>query len=331
MQEIKRIIKLTLACCLHYSGLLFVYARLRKRDHLLVLTYHRVLHEDERIGTWSHPGIVVNAESFERQMKFLKRHYPPVEAARTDQWRLAGPARSLVTFDDGWRDNFVNALPILQDNEISALLFVATDYIDGDKPFWQERLGGLLGAVLEQDPAGSDLPDAVPRALLDVPDVWSAVHAIIEHFRALPYAEIENVIADLEQRALTPHSERIDVFLSWEQIASMNLAGFCIGSHSCSHRLLTRLDRSELAIELNRSRSMLEAQLDEPVTTLAYPGGAVSEMVASEARAAGYQHAFTTAPGSVSNQDPMELPRVNVHEGAASSVPLFHCRLLGLL
>jgi peptidoglycan/xylan/chitin deacetylase (PgdA/CDA1 family) len=331
MQGIKRIIKLTLAFCLHYSGILFLYARLRMRDQLLVLTYHRVLHDSEIARTWSHPGIVVRTESFDAQMDFLKRHYPPVDAAQPTQWRPAGSTRSLITFDDGWRDNFLNALPVLQHKGISALLFVATDYVNGDRPFWQERLGGLLGTILEQDPTDSQLPDAIPRTLLDAPDIWNAVHAVIEHFRAAPYTEIEAVITDLERSRLTPNSGSVDTFLSWEQISRMNLEGVSIGSHSCSHRLLTRLERSEIKEELDRSRATLEDRLGKPVTTLAYPGGALDESVANEARAAGYQYAFTTTPGSVSTQNPMELPRVNVHQGAASSIPLFHCRLLGLL
>ena len=331
MQQIKHIIKLTLAFCLHYSGFLFVYARLFLRNRLLVLTYHRVLSGDELTSTWSHPGIIVEVGNFERQMQFLTRHYPPVDAAQPDLWRPAGPARSLITFDDGWRDNFTNALPVLQRKKVSALLFVATDFVDGDRPFWQERLGGLMAESLRRDPTGSDLPGEVPRIFEPAADVRIAVHAVIEHFRTAPYAEIDKVIASLERCRQAPGTGDTDTFLSWDEIDQMNPEGISIGSHTCSHRLLTRLERSELNAELIRSRSTLEEKLGRPVIALAYPGGAVNDTVAEAAHAAGYRYAFTTAPGSVSGQDPMFLPRMNVHQGATSSVPLFHCRLLGLL
>jgi peptidoglycan/xylan/chitin deacetylase (PgdA/CDA1 family) len=61
--------------------------------------------------------------------------------------------------------------------------------------------------------------------------------------------------------------------LSWEQIREMRKMGMEIGSHTYSHPNLARLDSKMAKWELEQSKKILEDQLGEPVTALAYPFG----------------------------------------------------------
>lgn len=110
-------------------------ARFVNRKKLLILYYHRVIVKEELAKSINIENInmYTDINKFERQMEFLKRHYCPVSEERialsTESGRL--PDYSVwVTFDDGWRDNYTNALPILKKYDIPATFFVTTGYIN---------------------------------------------------------------------------------------------------------------------------------------------------------------------------------------------------------
>jgi peptidoglycan/xylan/chitin deacetylase (PgdA/CDA1 family) len=82
-------------------------------------------------------------------------------------------------------------------------------------------------------------------------------------------------------------------FLSWDEARAIAKRGHSIGSHGWTHRLLTRLPDSELRLELERSRGVLQDQLGVEVDTLAVPGGRWNARVAEAACAAGYRRLLT--------------------------------------
>ena len=118
-------IEVILAYVLYFTGLYGVRRRLlEKRGVRIVLVYHRVLGGKRR---W---GEMVGEEALEWQMRRLRKCHHPVD------WEtIVSPAdsvpgiRVLVTFDDGYRDNFTRALPILERHQIPAIFFAATNFI----------------------------------------------------------------------------------------------------------------------------------------------------------------------------------------------------------
>jgi peptidoglycan/xylan/chitin deacetylase (PgdA/CDA1 family) len=113
--------------------------------------------------------------------------------------------------------------------------------------------------------------------------------------------------------------------LSWEQLKELSAAGFEVGSHTMSHRDLTRMAAPRLRSELGDSKRMLEDRLGAPVRSIAFPFGRHNDRVIGEAVEAGYTCGFASAPngsGSV-----MAVGRMGVHvmdgEGALA-------RMLGL-
>ena len=85
--------------------------------------------------------------------------------------------------------------------------------------------------------------------------------------------------------------------LDWDQIRRIRAAGIEIGSHTCSHRDLTRLPPLELEREVRDSRKVLEDRLGEAVTSLALPFGAVNLEVITRTRQAGYTEICGSVPG----------------------------------
>jgi peptidoglycan/xylan/chitin deacetylase (PgdA/CDA1 family) len=99
--------------------------------------------------------------------------------------------------------------------------------------------------------------------------------------------------------------------LSWTQIRELAEAGFEIGSHTLSHRDLTRLDPDSLVTELRESKHVIEDHIGRGVTSISYPFGRYSPRVVDEAVAAGYVCGFTSAPNDGS--DRMALGRLSVY------------------
>jgi peptidoglycan/xylan/chitin deacetylase (PgdA/CDA1 family) len=99
--------------------------------------------------------------------------------------------------------------------------------------------------------------------------------------------------------------------LTWPQLDELSAGGFEVGSHTLSHRDLTRLDPKTLKRELRESRAVLEEHLGTGVTAISYPFGRFSVRVVDEALEAGYTHGFTSYPRSAA--DPMATGRMTVY------------------
>jgi peptidoglycan/xylan/chitin deacetylase (PgdA/CDA1 family) len=85
----------------------------------------------------------------------------------------------------------------------------------------------------------------------------------------------------------TPHEPELHS-LTWEELRALADTGWEIGSHTCSHPRLSELDDAELARELRDSKATIEARLERPCTSIAYPYGDVDARVEAATAAAGY-------------------------------------------
>lgn len=102
--------------------------------------------------------------------------------------------------------------------------------------------------------------------------------------------------------------------LSRGQVLEMRDAGIRFGSHSFSHRVLTRLEQEGCREDLYRSREVLEELLDEPVRTLAYPRGAHDRAVREATAAAGFTYGLGL-PESPETPGPLAVPRAGMYPG----------------
>jgi peptidoglycan/xylan/chitin deacetylase (PgdA/CDA1 family) len=110
-----------------------------------------------------------------------------------------------------------------------------------------------------------------------------------------------------------PHESEL-LPMTWSDLAMLADAGWEVGSHTCSHPHLTRLDDAGLREELQRSREACERQLSRRCVTLAYPYGDHDGRVVAAAGAAGYE-AACTLPEEFSGDDPLRTPRVGIYHG----------------
>lgn len=276
---------------------------------VLLLGYHRVLDVPDEARFPFDPELVsASVAQFRRQMQMLSDRYSPITCETLIQY-LDGkgslPKRPvIVTFDDGFADNYEHAFPVLKEIGMPATIFVSTDYIGTDKVFWFDRVVQVLLKCSQSELVFDSLGGMHLYLGQTVESRRSAAERLLIILKAAPDAKRLQAVEELEQRVepetLTSARE-LSRILNWEQIIEMSQSGIEFGSHSRSHPVLARLDQAGLKNELRGSREIIEAKIGKPVQVLSYPVGGfndISEVVTREVRAAGYRLGVSYIPGT---------------------------------
>ncbi len=345
--RVRYAIKVVVSHVLYYLGLLQLWQSLVMRQKAVILMYHRVLTREERQQSGSHPAIVVDRETFTQQMAVLKRRFVVLsleEFADRMERRSPFPNSScLITFDDGWRDNFTNALPILRRHELPAVVFLPMNYIGRQRLFWQEALANLLVRVVNnvrEEPTRRSrfrgvLASVGLEGVLDITetDPRPLIIVAISSAKQVPAPVLQETIAALAD-ALGVGIDDLsttDGFMDWEQIGQMARQGIAFGGHGVEHRLLTQVPSDEARGEIHGAKEVLDGRLKDVVPTFSYPNGYWTPEIVDMVKASGYRLAFITHRGLVScGDDRFTLRRLNIHESVTDTTPMFLARIVGL-
>lgn len=333
----RRIIKQLLAAALYYSGILTLldYCALKfaVRSHPVLLMYHRVLDDPFAESEYAQTGTAVSTASFREQIAFLAKRYAVMSAGDYIAARANGQSLpkkcAVVTFDDGWIDNYRNAYPILKKYSVPATIFICTNFVDTNEKLWfheilhsikwQQLSAAQLSQVLAKyQSKNSSQLDATIKLSEDSPK-----DVLIDDFfhlaKALDAQQVEKLASDLGRISGKIDAEWVQrrFSLTWEEITEMAQSVIEIGSHGVSHRLLTSVSQADVAHELVESKLQIEKRLGKKVRTFAYPNGSYDENIKRMAAEAGYEGAFSVSEGTVTS-DLFAVPRTGVHEGANS-------------
>jgi peptidoglycan/xylan/chitin deacetylase (PgdA/CDA1 family) len=289
--------------------------------------YHRVS------ATPDYLGLTVPPARFAEQLATLGRH-ARVLPLRDLVRRLADPAPlegdvAAITFDDGYRDNLDEALPVLETHGMPATVFVTVGFVDGTVQPMGERLRRACEAawrarVATAAWAGTTLADDAIRAMLARAGSLAAVRTVRRHLKGLPDAG-ERVVAAIEALAggAVPAPR---LMLDWSGVRALAARGVEIGSHAVSHGILARMDVATAAQEIAGSKRRLEHELGCPVDGFAFPNGQRGDYTpehVADLRAAGYAYACTAETGAnVPGSDPFRLRRIGVGSDDAALLAL---------
>lgn len=271
----------------------------RGRRALLILAYHRVMPlPDPAAYPFDLELISATPENFDFQMGYLRKHFNPVPLSAVVDSFVGGaelPERPVVvTFDDGYDDNLHFAGPILRRHGIVPTIFLSTDYVGTNKPYWFE----LAVYLMMRLPVGALRMEGIPEALPDADDWVSRRKAggrLQRTMKDLPKAALQALIERWtgQFRAhINPAEFGLSQVIDWDTVRRMISSGFEFGSHSMSHPVLANLDEATLRDELQGSRERMEKELGRSVRTIAYPVGkeyAYSDLVQRVTAETGYQ------------------------------------------
>ncbi|MCL4849288.1 MAG: polysaccharide deacetylase family protein [Acidobacteria bacterium] len=341
-------LKWLVANALHVTGMLYLWRRFVLRGRAVVLTYHRVLSDEDCDRTWSHPAIVVRARTFEQHVALLKRRFRPLTldefTAHLREKRPFPPGACLVTFDDGWRDTATEAWPILRRHGVPAVVFLSVGLIGSAEVLWQERLRALLFEAWRRSRDDEALRVAARKVLtahgyagiVDTPPAevrTVIIDAVLAHKYDDPDAALAPIgaLERLLSSGLLPAGGP-DAFMTWAMARTMAAEGAAFGGHGVTHRLLTTLPPEGVDEEIALSRTVLETELGTAPYAFAYPDGKWSPSVAACLETHGFTLAFSTEGGFVASVDsPWTLRRLNMHEASTSSREMFLAQVVGAL
>ena len=298
------------------------------RTGATILLYHRVRDvADDPLQ------LSVSPAHFDEHLQVVREWGTPVALAElvTAVAERRRPLKRAVaiTVDDGYADLVTAVASALERHEVPATAYVTADAVERGEPFWWDRVTEAVTG-----------PEALPDELELV--VGPSTHRWVvdgrrpaprwEHSRGWLLAELQRVLRPARVQDRSAAVARIEAWsghrpdpgarptVTAEQLRELAGGGLVeVGAHTVSHAQLSALDADAQEAEIAGGKIALEAVLDRPVASFAYPYGGRDDYDAvsvATARRAGFTSACANVVGRVTRRsDPFELPRVHVPDG----------------
>jgi peptidoglycan/xylan/chitin deacetylase (PgdA/CDA1 family) len=286
------------------------------RSGVAIIMYHSVMN-DPSSAIMTLGDIVHSTEVFRGQMEVIARHFHAVSLEHVLLF-LKGekplPRRAVVvTFDDGYADNYYAANEILRPLGIPGVFYVTVDCVDRQRPPWPSL---LRYAFLNSKREGWTEPDGSMWALSSTQSRLQALDRATEHCSKLSGRPQDRFVDALQQQLETeppPLSQRL--MMTWDEVRRLARNGHTVGSHTMTHPNMAYIAESDARTELAESKRRLEQELAAPIVHFSYPCPALDphwvDRTVSTSRQIGYLTAVTTNGGIVRREDdPLSLHRI---------------------
>jgi peptidoglycan/xylan/chitin deacetylase (PgdA/CDA1 family) len=277
------------------TGFLPAYSFLRRTfsgSQIAIMMYHRVSSIENNYLMSSLPTV-----TFERQIKYLKENFQLISLDKLSEL-LKGPEKlprkaAAITFDDGYKDNFVYAYPILKKYNAPATIFLSTGYIDTDKLFWWDLSNYLVANSLSKritlKGAGTFQLNSESEKHKTKMQIRKILKRLSEKEKCATISELSKVTG-----VGAPSGLGKDAILSWAEIKQMASAEITFGAHTVNHPILTNVDKEVCQYEIIQSKRDIEEKLGKPVTSFSYPDGAFNVEIRDIVKKAGFACATIT-------------------------------------
>ncbi len=306
-----------LATALRGTGMLPFVSRVFSWSGLLVLNYHRIgvagdsMHDH---GLWS-----ASAAAFAEQIRIFKSQVQVIDPQELPEALSSARGRfGIITFDDGYRDNYEVALPILEAQGVKAAFFIATGFIDQPSlPWWDE----IAWMVRSGRRPVIQLPEwlSVP-VCLDEPVREQAVRLLLRKFKTLPNEQTHDFLDAIAKATGCDRSSVAaadDAWMTWDMVRGLRDAGMTVGGHTVGHSVLANMEPEVQCSEIRECCQRLKAELGESPQWFSYPVGRLgtfNEVTKQCLRRAGIRYAASYYGGyrAFSDWDDLDIRRVAV-------------------
>lgn len=306
-------------------------------QRLTVLAYHRIADANAPDFLYYRSNVSATPEMFERQMAWCAKHFNVIDLtlllAFLQKGRPLPPRPMLITFDDGYLDNYTQALPILQRYGLPAVIFLMTDRMDYPAPPWWDEVAYLFDQTRK---TGATLP-LIGQHDLSTPELRVQTREkLMRQLKLVPETRKQEALQELRDvLEVAPPGAEPPLFVSWDQVRELVSYGISCQPHTISHPILTRIDEAEVRRQVTESKARIEAETLRPAQFFAYPNGTLADYSPFAMRAlreAGYLAAVTLTPGPMRmravQRHPYQIARVYV--GFWDSFEMFVMKVMGL-
>lgn len=293
----------------------------------IILYYHRVI--DEKFNNFhlnANPSICIPKDLFSRQIEFLATNTNILTLDEFIHYYLNKkpfPDTSvLITFDDGYVDNYENAFPILKANGVSATIFLTSSMVGSENRFWWDRLYVLLGQINTIQILWEVAEKMEWQTPLTIEDrklpgnkfdsfKYRYFNILNERLKSLNASEIEVFLHRFSKMIGTEPKQNIREFLNWHEIDEMSRNNIYFGSHTHTHPNLKILTDTEIFSEFSLSKEIIEKKVNQDIFTLSYPSGLFDTRCKKILEQCNYQLAFQTRLKN-SSWDRFSIPRIPI-------------------
>lgn len=247
------------------------------RGRLLIVTYHGVYDsfDKESLPLFTH----LHVELFKAHLNFLKKNYSVISLsdliACLSEGKQWPEKAALITFDDGFENNYKVAYPVLKELGLPATIFLPVDFVGTDKILWFDEFFLLLDSLLKEPSCDSILYDCFGQ----FPDSFSLENLyslFVNILKRLPLEERENKLAYLRENVNYKDKKMINQFriLNWDQIKEMsNYGNIEFGVHTATHRIVSEINTRELYEEIVEPKNKMEKIIGSNIISFSFPNG----------------------------------------------------------
>lgn len=327
-------IRILFAGLLH-SLLFHLYVKRR----LLVLCYHGVYRGECDAGiNWQ--GKHIAAEKFRSQLLFLKnRGYRFIAADELvsicESDSVPASPLAMVTFDDGYRNNYTNAWPVLKELDIPAIVFVVSGFLESQETLWMDALEQAF-ALTGRETITVSLADESRVLNLNDDAAKKSAEGIIRKFcKTLQPLQRDEVIAQVIDQLDVGEVSMPELYvpLRWSDALEMHNGGFAVGGHTHTHTILTSMGTGQMREDIVKSKQLIDTMMKADCNIFAYPNGQVGDYDQGSKvvlGASGYTCAFSAIEGLAGRKfDRFEIRRIPVND--RMDMGDFILRITGLL
>lgn len=262
-------------------------------------------------------GLTVLPELFSLQLRYLKDHFRIVsvkDAVQMISEKSVNERCCAVTFDDGYRDNFEIASPLLKEHVVPATFFITYEAIETGQFGW----GAFDRTILSYPGPKLDLSAwGVGEYLLG--NQGQREQAVITLHRLLK-KQADSVKKDVIAHVVSAYGDNEvpeRVMMNWDEVRRLAKDDlFTIGAHTVTHPILSRISHDQAMVEIMECKQLLQDKVEQSIDLFAYPNGGkedVNDEVVSIVKKSGYKAAFTTIPGlNSSSSELFSLKRIDV-------------------
>lgn len=325
--NIKNLIKRLIGFVFLYGGgfhfLRFLNNLIGRR--LTIITYHRITENDIECIKWSLPFLFITKKNFEEQLKFIKKWYKIIDFEELDKYIKRGIIPwnlMIITFDDGYEDNFLIAYKILKKNNLKATFFIPSNKIrqTETEPFWWDKAYYIFRFLSTK--SNENILNKLNKKYLPLIESFKKNPSkLFNQLNKFNTEEVKQKINKIEKIYQIEEETIIkeNKLLKWGQLLEMSQE-MEIGSHSCNHRNLCYLEDADKIYEIFESKRELESKLNKTILAFSFPGGNKEDCLEEILKKAGYKFAVTTNQGVNKLKNPYSLKRINIWEDTSLSL-----------
>lgn len=246
---------------------------LQNKGSISVLTYHGVISDSHAINDYC----FIKQSDFDRQMKYLSEnfHVKSIDDAYLNESSSKNPV-AVITFDDGFMNNFEYAFPILKKYRLPATIFLSTKFIDTDETIWFCR----VIQIIESCKIDEIVWDGIKLKIRTNEEKRLASSKIQEDLKLKSPCEIDKGLDRLCEQLNVRSSILGSPYqmLTRENITEMLDSGLIhFGAHTHKHAILSRLSEADARTEVMTSISEVERFTGVACKTFAYPNGGIND------------------------------------------------------